>query len=152
MVVAMRALGVDVGERRLGLALSDPDGVTAYPLRTLRRQGWRRDLQALRELVQRHGVQLVVVGLPLRMDGTVGPAADFSRRFAERLRASLGVRVVLWDERLTTVQAERIVRALGLPPSRHREALDRVAAALILQSYLDHLRAKQQNPSGTQIP
>jgi len=144
----MRVLGVDVGERRLGVALSDPAGVVAHPLVTLRRQSWRRDLKILRELVERHKVERVVVGLPLRMDGTVGTSAKSALQFAERLRRALEVSVELWDERFTTLQAERALRESGTPPSRRRDLLNRVAAALILQSYLDHLRAKDQNPSG----
>jgi len=133
-----RLLGLDLGEARIGLALSDPLGLTAQPFETLERVGARRDLQRLVELIRERGVTTVVVGLPLRLSGEEGPAAKSARSFARRLAGRLeGVDVELWDERLTTALAERTMISGRVRRARRRERVDTVAAALILQSYLD---------------
>src|SRR5262245_52540011 len=98
---------MDLGEKRIGLALSDPLGWTAAPLPALARIGWKKDLAALRRLVQEHSIVRIVVGLPLRMSGEEGEQARQAREFAARLQRELEVPVETWDERLTTVQAER---------------------------------------------
>jgi putative Holliday junction resolvase len=134
-----RVLGLDLGEVRIGLAISDPERRIAVPLRTIR-AGSPRDVDAIAQLVRELDVGLVVVGHPLRMSGEAGAHAERAEAFAETLRASLGVPVVLHDERLSTVEAERALRAAGAKPSRRRRAVDRSAAAVILQSYLDGLR------------
>ncbi|HYB40684.1 MAG TPA: Holliday junction resolvase RuvX [Candidatus Methylomirabilis sp.] len=133
----MRALGLDVGTRTVGVAMSDPLGVTAQGLTTLRRRGIRADLSALGELARTHGVTHAVVGLPLNMDGSEGASAARSRAFGEALARSLGVPVDYWDERLTTVAAERALREGDVSGRRRRELVDQVAAALILQGWLD---------------
>lgn len=131
-------LALDLGDVRIGLALSDPLGLTAQPLGTLRRVGPRRDLQAIADLVREHGVRTIVVGLPRLLSGEEGTRAVEAREVAERLRVRLkGVRVDLWDERLTTVEAERTLIAGNVRRRRRREAVDRLAAALILQGYLE---------------
>jgi len=133
-----RALGLDLGEARIGLALSDPLGVTAQPLETLERSGSRRDLERIAGLVRDRGVSTVVVGLPLRLSGEEGPAATAARAFARRLAARLeGVAVRLWDERLTTALAERTMISGRARRAKRRKRVDTVAAALILQSWLD---------------
>jgi putative Holliday junction resolvase len=131
------ALGIDLGERRIGVAVSDPLGVTARPLGFVEHVSLSQDVAAVGELAHRRGAQAVVVGLPLNMDGSEGPAARRARRFAEALRRRLGITVHMWDERLTTVQAERDLVAAGQRRSRRRDTRDATAAALILQGYLD---------------
>ncbi|MCP3982381.1 MAG: Holliday junction resolvase RuvX [bacterium] len=135
---AGRLLAVDLGQVRIGLALSDPLGITAQPLETLQAIGPKRDLQNVAEVAREHEATTVVVGLPLLLSGEDGEAARGARAFAEGLGRRLpGVRIALWDERLTTVQAERAMIAGNARRSRRREAIDVVAAVIILQSFLD---------------
>lgn len=134
----MTWIGLDIGTRRIGVAVSDPTGIIAHPLTTLsagERGGFPFD--ELRELLAERGAGGIVVGLPRRLDGTMGPAATAAQEIAEKLEEALGVRVVLWDERLTSVQAERMLIEVGVRRRGRKEKMDRVAAALILQSYLD---------------
>ncbi len=142
-----RALGLDVGDRTIGTALSDERGLVALPGRTVERQpeGYRRDVAAVRSLVEANEVDVVVVGLPLSMNGTVGPQAEKVMDFAEKLRAGLEVPVELIDERFTTSQANRAMRDADVSRKRRSQAVDSMAAALILQSYLDG-RAYSQTP------
>jgi putative Holliday junction resolvase len=132
-----RALAIDPGERRLGLALSDPTGTIALPLAVRRRQGWAADLAFLRTVIAEHGVEVVVVGRPLTLRGTEGPQARVAARFAARLRAAIGVPVHEVDERLSTAAAQRALQVGGASAEARREHRDAVAAALILQPYLD---------------
>ena len=135
-----RILALDLGDVRIGLALSDPLGITAQPQPPLERTGPRRDLARLAELVREHEVSTVVIGLPLLLSGRDGARASEARDYAERLRRRLtAVRVELWDERLTSRQAERELIAGGLRRRKRRKVIDGVAAALILQGYLDAL-------------
>lgn len=134
----MRVLALDVGDRRIGVALSDPTGTIASPLTTVHRVSERKDHQAIADLVDEYSVERVVVGLPRTLRGELGPQAQKVMRFGERLAEIVKVPVVYWDERHTTSDAERIVRARR----RGRAAkvgVDEVAAAVILQSYLDSL-------------
>jgi putative holliday junction resolvase len=139
----MRAFGLDVGSRTVGVALSDPLGITAQALTTLRRTGMRADLIALRELAAAHDVTRAVVGLPLNMDGTEGPSAARSRAFGDALAKALHLPVDYWDERLSTVAAQRALREADLSRERRREVVDQVAAALILQGWLDAQRPRE---------
>jgi putative Holliday junction resolvase len=132
----MRALGVDLGSRRIGLALSDPGGVIASPAGTLERRGRRQDLEALREWIVRNAVEQVVVGLPIHMNGRLGPEARAAQEFARALEAVAGVPVATLDERWTTREAERALRESGAGRARRREAVDAVAAAIILRTWL----------------
>ena len=133
-----RILAIDLGRARIGLALSDPLGLTAQPLETLERVGPRRDLQALARRVEASEVGTVVVGLPRLMSGKEGRQARDAREFAHRLgRRIPGVRVELWDERLTTVQAERTMISGKVRRAKRRQIVDGLAAVLILQGYLD---------------
>ena len=133
----MRFLGIDLGERRIGIALSDEDGIIASPLGTVERTGDRAAAREIARLVCEREVGEIVLGLPLRLDGTEGPAALGARAFAERLRAQVDRPIHLWDERMTTVLAERAMIEGGARREERREKVDRVAAALILQSFLD---------------
>ena len=132
-----RALGLDVGDRRIGVALSDPIGVTAQPLTVLERQGGAKDVDAVCALAQEHGVGVIVVGLPLTLRGERGPQAQKVVSFADALRQRMAMPVRLIDERLTTVQGERALLEGGVRRQRRKQVIDRVAAQLILQSFLD---------------
>lgn len=139
----MRTLAVDYGEKRIGLAISDPLGITANPLTTLRRDG--NEVAAIERLVRDEEVERVVVGLPLNMNDEAGPAAERSLAFAAILTGRLTVPVVTWDERLTTVEAEEALREAGVKPAARRKLIDQVAAALILRSYLNSLEQGAEN-------
>lgn len=132
-----RILGLDFGERRIGVALSDPLGVTAQPLTTLERTSWKSDLGRIRELVREHRVGRIVVGMPLGMDGGRNDRVRSTEEFIVRLRGATEMPVDSWDERLTTVQAERAMLEGDVSRARRRRAIDRLAAVIILQSYLD---------------
>jgi len=131
-------MGIDIGSRRFGVAVSDAGGIIAHPLTTFDAgKDGAPPLAELTELVADRGVGGIVVGLPRRLDGTFGPEARAAEAVAEQLRAALGVRVELWDERLTSIQAERMLIDAGVRRKKRREATDRIAAALILQGFLD---------------
>ncbi|MDO8750010.1 MAG: Holliday junction resolvase RuvX [Dehalococcoidia bacterium] len=132
-----RLLGLDVGERRIGLAISDRDGSLATPYNTIERHGLERDIAAILKLVRQEEVGTIVVGEPLSLDGSVGPQAKRTLAFYEALKAASPVPVDTWDERFSTVEAERLLREAGIAPSRNRARLDAAAAAVILQGYLD---------------
>lgn len=136
----MRVLALDVGERRVGIAISDPTGTVARPLQMLVRGSREEDFAAIAALVAEHEVDLVVVGQPLSLDGTEGAQARQVARYADALTACLPVRIVLWDERFTTVAADEILRQSRKKRRRRARAkgeVDAIAAAVILQSYLD---------------
>lgn len=147
-MTAVRIMGLDVGDKRIGVALSDELGLTAQGLTVLRRRGLDADLAALRELAGAHGVACVVVGLPRNLDGSLGPQGEKVLAFVDRLARELGLPVETWDERLTTRAAERALIAGDLSRARRRQVVDKVAAALILQGYLDAGRARRQPWSG----
>ncbi|HEY67809.1 MAG TPA: Holliday junction resolvase RuvX [Thermoflexia bacterium] len=146
----MRVLALDVGERRIGVAISDPSGTIARPLQTLARGSREEDFAAIAALVAEHGVGLVVVGRPLSLNGTEGPQARRVARYAEALTATLPVPVTAWDERFTTVTAEEILRQTRRKKRRARDKgeVDAVAAAVILQSYLDSQNGGFQDGNG----
>ncbi len=151
----MRALGIDVGTRRIGVALSDPTGLIAQSLTVIPRRSWAQVLNAVGELSRRHRVECVVVGLPLRLNGTEGDAAAEARRFAGRLRGAVSVPVVLQDERLSTAEAERTMLEADVGRTARRARRDAVAAALILQRYLDRgafSRAEGEERTGGDPP
>jgi putative Holliday junction resolvase len=131
-----RVLGLDLGDARIGVAISDDERRLAVPLGTVR-TGAPTDLKAIATLVRDHGVTLVVVGHPLLLSGQAGERARHAERFAEALRTFLGIPVELHDERLSTVEAERSLRAAGARGRASRRAVDRSAAAVVLQSWLD---------------
>ncbi|MFQ5695184.1 MAG: Holliday junction resolvase RuvX [Terriglobia bacterium] len=141
MQALRRILALDLGSKNIGLAISDPLGLTAQPLPTLRRTNKRNDLERLRELVDAYQVVTLVVGHPLHLKGYAGARAHEAERFAEGLRRELGLRVELFDERLTSAEAERLMREAGASRRQRREAADQVAATLILQTYLDQRAA-----------
>lgn len=137
----MRYLALDVGERRIGVALSDETATLATGLDTLQRTGPRKDLQAVAALVRRHGAAAVIVGLPLNMDGSAGAQAEKVRAFVEGLKGRVAVPIVERDERLTTVEAHEILRKSGVAWSQRGALIDKVSAVVILQEYLDERKA-----------
>jgi putative holliday junction resolvase len=139
-----RVLGFDVGDRRIGLAISDPLGYTAQPLFTLHRTGRRADLKSVARVLRKHGVTEAVVGNPLYMSGDQSPQAAKAQAFAEDLRTEFGIMVHLWDERLTTTQAHRHLDDAGHAAMGRKGIIDQVAAVLILQSFLE-ARANLRN-------
>jgi putative Holliday junction resolvase len=137
----MRILGLDVGDKRIGVAVSDPLGMTAQGVTVIRREGEERDLERLGRLARELGVGQVVVGLPRRTDGTLGTAARVVGDFAARLERVLGIPVVLWDERFTSAAAEKLLVSADVGRARRKRVIDQVAAALILQNYLEARRS-----------
>jgi putative holliday junction resolvase len=135
-----RVLALDVGLRRIGLAVSDALGITAQGLQTLQRSNKRSDLAALREVVEKKEIAEIVVGHPLHMSGKEGKQAEKVVAFADDLREHLGIPVHLWDERLTSAQANRVLRETDMSIRRRGEVVDQMAAALILQAWLDAKR------------
>jgi putative Holliday junction resolvase len=133
----MRYLGLDVGDRRIGVALSDETGTLATGLPTLRRVGPRKDVRAVAELIRRHEAGEVVVGLPRRLDGGLGPQAQKVLAFMEDLRPSAKVPLVPWDERFTSAMAEQALMEGDVSRRDRKDLVDKVAAILILQNYLD---------------
>ena len=134
----VRILALDVGSKRIGLAVSDPLGITAQGLEVLIRQNPQADLERLVEVARQWGVQQIVVGLPRHMDGRLGSAAPQILELVAVLHEILGVEVVTWEERLTTVEAERVLLQADMSRRRRRQVVDQLAAVLILQNYLDH--------------
>jgi putative Holliday junction resolvase len=134
-------MALDVGDVRIGVALSDETGTLASALATLKATGPRKDAQAVAALVREHEAGAVVVGIPYRLDGSVGSQAEKVLAFVERLRRVLRVPVETWDERLTSVEAGERLAAAGVRGRARKERLDRAAAAILLQEYLDARRA-----------
>jgi len=141
----MRILGLDIGDKRTGVALSDPLGLTAQGLGFIEATGVDSLVEKVARLVKEREVSTVVVGLPRNMDGSLGERAARSSKVARRLKEAAGVDVVLWDERLTTCQAERVLIDADLSRRRRKEVVDMTAAVLMLQAYLDRLRAEERN-------
>jgi putative Holliday junction resolvase len=136
----MRTLGLDFGTKTIGVAASDALGLTAQTVTTIRRTSLRADLAALKELVHEYEAERFVVGLPLNMDGSEGPRAEATRKFVDALTQALGLPVELWDERLSTVAAQRTLLEADLSRAKRREVIDQMAAQFILQGWLDAKR------------
>jgi putative Holliday junction resolvase len=144
----VRYLGLDVGDVRIGVALSDETGTLASGLETLERVGPRKDIRAVAALVADHDVAQVVVGMPWRLDGTLGPQGEKVQAFVDALRRSLRVPVDTWDERLSTVAADELLAEAGVRRRDRRARIDRAAAVVILQGYLDARRSTGPSPGG----
>ena len=132
----MRLAALDVGDARIGIAVCDELELTIRGVGIVRRVGGQRDLEAVAAMVAPYEPTRLIVGLPLNMDGTMGPQAERVKAFAARLAAHLALPVELWDERLTTFEAQQTLRAAGVSRSRRRQLVDQEAAAIILESYL----------------
>jgi putative Holliday junction resolvase len=137
-----RIMGLDIGDRRIGVAVSDELGLTAQPVLTLVRKNRKLDLKSLGRLLRKYNCVAIVAGNPLYMSGDLSPQAEKAQAFAQLLREEFTLPVHLWDERLTTTEAHRHLHAAGRPGSEHRAVVDQVAAVLILQSYLDSRQAQ----------
>ncbi|NLY10347.1 MAG: Holliday junction resolvase RuvX [Firmicutes bacterium] len=133
----MRILGLDLGEKTIGVAVSDELGWTAQGLTVIRRKSLKDDFAALSEIIKEKEVEKIVLGMPRRTDGTYGPEADKVRSFGEKLSRRLKLEVEYWDERFTTAAAERALLEGDVSRKKRSEVIDQVAASLILQSYLD---------------
>ena len=143
----MRILGLDYGSKTVGVALSDPLGLTAQNLETI----WRKQENKLRqtlaridELIKEYQVETIVVGYPKNMNNTVGERAEKALEFKEKLESRTGLPVVMWDERLTTLEANRTLMEAGVRRENRKQYLDGLAAVFILQGYLDYLRLNQE--------
>lgn len=137
---AGRILGLDVGARRIGMAVSDPLGITAQGIETMQRRNKRADFELLRIVIREYHVKEIVVGLPLRMSGAEGIQSDKMRVFAGELRKRFKLPVHLWDERLTSAEANRLLRETELSIEKRGKAVDRMAAVLILQGWMEKSR------------
>jgi len=144
-----RVLGLDVGSKTIGMAVSDPLGITAQGLTTMRRQNKRLDFGQLEKVIREYNVIEIVVGYPLRMSGAEGTQSEKMQVFAEELRKRFRLPVHLWDERLTSAEANRLLRSTELSIEKRAKAVDRMAAVLILQGWM----AKKQLPAfGSRYP
>ncbi|SMP48987.1 Holliday junction resolvase RuvX [Anoxynatronum buryatiense] len=134
-----RILALDVGDKTIGMAISDPMGWTAQGLHTIRRDTLEVDIDALKTIIQQYEVTRLVVGLPKNMNGTIGPQAEKVRHFIEQLHPEISCEITEWDERLTTKMAERSLIEADLRRSKRKKIIDTAAAVCILQGYLDFL-------------
>ena len=140
----MRALGIDLGSKRIGIAVSDRTGTIASPLGMVQRSGSiRRDHEEIRKLVVEEEAEMLVVGLPLNMNGSSGPAAKAAVKEADALATVVGVPVIMFDERRTTVTADRALIEAGISAQARRKLVDKVAAAVMLQTWLDSRAAQR---------
>lgn len=134
----MRIMGLDLGDKTIGVAVSDLMGWTAQGVETIRRS--RQDMQRLKELTEQYEVEKIVLGLPKNMDGSMGPRAQKSLEFQKRLTEQLGIPVETWDERLTTMAAQRTLLEADVSRAKRKQVIDKMAAVFILQGYLDRQR------------
>lgn len=141
-------LALDVGKKRIGLAVSDAMGITAQGIETLERTRIREDLARLKQLAERWNVRTVLVGKPLHMSGSESRQSEYTREFGARLGEYLGLPIVFWDERLTSVEAERLLREAGAKLEERKQAVDRLAAVLLLESYLEHRNIERDSAGG----
>jgi len=146
MSILPRVLALDLGKKRIGLAISDELGITAQGLPTLERRNKRVDLATLRALILERGVTEILMGNPLHMSGGAGRQSEWAHEFAVALEKYTGIPVKMWDERLTTAEASRVLRQSGIGIEKRAAAVDRLAAVILLQSYLDsrHAQAGEQ--------
>ena len=138
----LRILGLDFGDKRIGVAVSDELGLTAQGEKTILRKNNRQVIDEIRQLTHRYGVELILIGYPLRLDGSRGIQCEKVDRFGGLLETALQLPLIKWDETLSTQEAEDILRERGLHGKKRRQLVDRVAASLILQDYLDRLPEK----------
>jgi putative Holliday junction resolvase len=137
LTLAPRILALDLGKKRIGLAISDPLGITAQGLPNLVRTRKRDDLDAIGQLAREREVGLILMGNPINMRGSEGRQSGWVREFARTLEKRTGLPIKLWDERLTTVEAGRVLRSSGISIEKRAAAIDRLSAVILLQSYLD---------------
>lgn len=146
-----RILALDVGKKRIGLAVSDELGITAQGIETLQRGRIRDDLEGLKEIASRLHVETLLVGKPLHMSGAESRQSEYTDEFAARLSRHLGLPVVFWDERLTSVEAGRILTETGASLDQRKKAVDRLSAVLLLESYLGYREFAEQAQEGSSL-
>ena len=139
----MRLMGLDVGEVRIGVAVSDETELIAQGVSTLHRVGWKKDLPALLRTIEAYQISKIVVGYPINMDGTAGRQADLIEDFVRRLKEVTTVEVTLWDERLSSFAAEKVLIEGGMQRGKRKQVIDKLAAVIILQNYLDYLNTSR---------
>jgi putative holliday junction resolvase len=142
VATAGRILALDLGKKRIGLALSDELGMTAQGMDTLEREGRRNDIEVLRRLAVNNNVKLILMGDPLHMSGEQSRQGEYTREFARELEYKTGLPIRFWDERWTSREAERTLRGSGIANSERKGAIDRLSAVILLQSYLDSAEAR----------
>ena len=130
-------MGLDIGEKRIGIAVSDELHFTAQPFDTLARKNLASDLRSLSRIVEQNGIKAIVIGLPKNMNGTLGPQAQSVMDFSEKLKKTVDIPLIFWDERLSTVAADRVLLEADLSREKRKKYIDKVAATIILQGYLD---------------
>lgn len=135
----MRILGLDVGQKTVGVAISDPLGFTAQGITTIRRTKKSEDIEAVKRICDEYSVETIVIGLPKNMDGSIGFAGEKIKEFSELLKEAVDLEIVFWDERLTTVAAHRAMLEADLSRGKRKRIVDKVAATYILQGYLDRI-------------
>lgn len=139
----MRIIGLDVGDRTIGIAISDPLGLTAQGITTIRRKSLEKDISAILDICKEYSVESFVIGLPKNMNGTVGPQGEKVLEFCEELKKNISIPITMWDERLTTVAAEKAMLQADMSRSKRKKIVDKIAATYILQGYLDSIYFKK---------
>lgn len=142
----MRMMGLDVGNKTIGVAVSDGLGITAQGVDTIRRQNYEKDLGALREYIDEYEVGEIVVGLPKNMDGSIGPQAEKVIEFVEKLKRTFDLTISLWDERLSTALVQKTLIQADVSRAKRKKVIDKLAAQVILQSYMD-CRTRANDPA-----
>lgn len=135
----MRVLGLDVGQKTIGVAISDPLGFTAQGITTIRRAGKAKDIEELKKICKDYSVESIVIGLPKNMNGSIGFAGEKIMEFSDMIKEELGLKIEFWDERLTTVAAHRAMLEADMSRGKRKKVVDKVAATYILQGYLDRI-------------
>lgn len=138
----MRLLGLDYGDKTIGVAVSDELGWTAQGVEVIRRKSKSTDMQRIQAIIAEYEIEEIIVGFPRNMDGTIGNRAELSQRYAESLKQEFNLPVHLWDERLTTAAAQRTLIAADMSRSKRKNVVDKIAASIILQGYLDFIRKR----------
>ncbi|MCI1694780.1 Holliday junction resolvase RuvX [Aneurinibacillus aneurinilyticus] len=133
----MRKMGLDVGDKTIGVAISDELGWTAQGIETIHREGKKKDYLRIEELIKQYDIGEIIVGLPKNMNGTIGPRGEVCQAFADYLHNRSRLPVKLWDERLTTMEAERMLVSADVSRKKRKQVIDKMAAVIILQNYLD---------------
>ena len=133
----MRILGLDVGSKTIGVAVSDPLGFTAQGLTTIKRTNKEKDIEEVKKFCDEYNVEVIVIGLPKNMNGTIGPSGEITMAFGELIKQKLNIEIKFWDERLTTVAAHKAMLEADLSRNKRKKLVDKIASTYILQGYLD---------------
>ncbi|GIM27917.1 putative pre-16S rRNA nuclease [Clostridium polyendosporum] len=135
----MRIIGLDIGTKTIGVAVSDPLGLTAQGITTIKRKNFRADIEQVKKIYDEYNAELIVAGLPKNMNGTIGPSGEMAIDFCEKIIKGFNPKIEYWDERLTTVAAHRAMLEADLSREKRKKLVDKVAATYILQGYLDRI-------------